>query len=103
MKTERIEEESRRRKVEEGSDSVSKEGLDSVSKQCMDRTLFLSSVFSGCAVFFFNGESLLLPDHESLSVDRDWRVQSSKNEETLTLIEYATPDERGWSFGSVLM
>ena len=53
MKTERIEEESRRRKVEEGSDSVSKEGLDSVSKQCMDRTLFLSSVFSGCEVFFF--------------------------------------------------
>lgn len=29
-----------------------------------------------------NRESLLLPDHESLSVDRDWRVQSSKNEET---------------------
>ena len=39
----------------------------------------------------------------SLFVDRDWTVQSSKNEETLTLIEYATPDERGWSFGSVLM
>ncbi|KAK8984964.1 hypothetical protein V6N11_073114 [Hibiscus sabdariffa] len=34
------------------------------------------------------------PDHESLSADRDWRVQSSKNEETLTLIECVTPDER---------
>lgn len=84
---------SRARLKGEDGGSVSKEGLDSVSKQC---------IFWVCS-FFFNGESLLLPDHESLSVDRDWRVQSSKNEETFTLIEYATPDERGWSFGSVLM
>jgi hypothetical protein len=30
-------------------------------------------------------------------------LQSSKNEETLALIEYVTPDERGWSFERVLM
>jgi hypothetical protein len=52
---------SRARLKGEDGGSVSKEGLDSVSKQCMDRTLFLSSVFSGCAVFFSTEKAFSSP------------------------------------------